>query len=81
MWSNPQLPCDDITGYEVRLYDPDSEKEVSRSVDSYSTFYTIKDEDKLQVEVEKAYVQVRMFISVLSVQCKTTINTTGSSAA
>ena len=68
MWSNPQLPCDDITGYEVRLYNPDSGKEVSRSVDSYSTYYTIKDKDRLQVELENAYVQVRMSISVLSVQ-------------
>ena len=68
VWSNPQLPCDGITGYEVRLYDPDSGKEVSRSVDTYSMYYTIKDEDRLQVELEKAYVQVRMFVSVLSLQ-------------
>ena len=63
IWSNPQLPCDDIMGYEVRLYNPDSGKEVNRSVDSYSMSYVIKDEDKLQVEIEKAYVQVRMFMS------------------
>ena len=68
VWSNPQLPCDDITSYEVWLYNPDSGKEVSCSVDSYSTYYTINDEDKLQVRLEKAYVQVRIFISVLSVQ-------------
>ena len=53
-------------GYEVQLYNPDSGKEVSHSVDSYSTYYAIKDKDKLQVEVEKAYVQVKIFISVLS---------------
>ena len=49
-------------GYEVRLYNPDSGKEVKRSVDSYSTYYAIKDEDKLQVEAEKAYVQVKCII-------------------
>ena len=71
VWSGPQLPCDDIMGYEVRLYDPDSGKEVNRSVDSYSTYYIIKDEDKLQVELEKAYVQVRLLIPVLSVHVYT----------
>ena len=53
-------------GYEVRLYNPDSRKEVSHTVDSYSTYYAIIDEDKLQVEVEKANVQVKIFISILS---------------
>ena len=88
MWSNQQLPCEDIAGYEVRLYNPDSGKEVSRSVDSYSTYYTIKDEDKLQVELENAYVQVRMSISLLSLCRYNNIimnmqynKTTGSSAA
>ncbi len=60
VWSNPQLPCHDIMAYEVRLYNPNSGKEVNRSVDSYSTYYTIKDEDKLQIELENAYVQVRI---------------------
>ena len=57
-WSNPQFPCDDIMGYEVWLYDPDSGKEVRHLVDRYSTYYAVKDEDKLQVSLEKAYVQV-----------------------
>ena len=64
VWGNPQLPCDDIIGYEVRLYDPDSGQEVHRSVDNYSTYYVTNDEDKLQVELEKAYTQVRVFISI-----------------
>ena len=64
VWSNPQLPCDDIIGYEVRLYDLGSGQEVIRSVDSYSTYYVIKDEDKLQVVIERAYIQVKMFISI-----------------
>ena len=58
VWSNPQLPCDDIMGYEVQLYDPDSGHEVSYSVASYSTYYTITDEDKFQIELNKAYIQV-----------------------
>ena len=64
VWSNPQLPCDDIMGYEVRLYNPDSGHEVSRLVASYSTYYATTDEDKLQIELNKAYVQVRIFIFV-----------------
>ena len=61
VWSIPRFPCDDIIGSEVRLYDPESGKEVSHSVDSYSTYYIIKDEDEVKIELEKAYVQVRIF--------------------
>ena len=85
VWSNPQLPCDDIMGYEVRLYDPDSGHEVSHSVAGYSTYYTITDEDKLQMELKKAYVQVRIFIFVALLprykKYYIVHNTTGPSAA
>ena len=62
VWSNPQLPCDDIIGYEVRLYDPGSGQEVIRSIDSYSTYYVIKGEDKVRVVLERAYTQVSLHI-------------------
>lgn len=58
VWNHPNLPCDDIMGYEVRLYNPGSGQEVIHQVSRLSTYYAIRDRDKLQVELKEAHVQV-----------------------
>lgn len=58
VWSNAQLPCEDVMGYEVRLYNPDSGQVVQNQVGGLSTHYIITDQDKIQVDLEEAYVQV-----------------------
>ena len=58
VWSSPQLPCDDIMGYEVRLYNPDSGQVVHHQVGGLSTHYIITDQDKIQMDLEGTYVQV-----------------------
>ena len=61
-------------GYEVRLYNPDSGKEVHRRLGGFTTHYIVTDEDKIQVDLEEAYIQVSFFlikIIVLKPQCHT----------
>ena len=58
VWSIPQVPYEELTGYEVRLYDPDSGQEVIHNVSRLLAHYTISDRDKTQLRLEKAYVQV-----------------------
>jgi hypothetical protein len=58
VWSNPQLPCDDIMAYEVRLYNPDSGQVVQHRVGGLSTHYIITDQDKIHMDLEEVYVQV-----------------------
>ena len=60
VWSNQQLQCDDIMGYEVRLYNPYSGQEVYHQVGRLSAHYIVTDEDEIQVELEEAYVQVEL---------------------
>ena len=64
-WSNPQFPCDDIMGYEVRLYNPNSGQAVEYQVGGFSTHYIITNEDKIQVDIEEAYVQVRIMSYII----------------
>ena len=45
-------------GYEVRLYNPNSGQAVEHQVGGFSTHYIITNEDKIQVDIEEAYVQV-----------------------
>ena len=45
-------------GYEVRIYNPNSGQVVQHQVGGFSTHYIITDEDKIQVDLEEAYVQV-----------------------
>ena len=58
VWSSPQLPCEDIVGYEVRLYNPSSGQVVQHQVRGLSTHYIITDQDKIHVDLKEAYVQV-----------------------
>lgn len=58
VWTrNSKLPCEDVIGYTVRLYNPDSEQELIHNVPKFLTHYILTDEDKLQLGSE-AYVQV-----------------------
>lgn len=65
VWSSPQFPCDDIMGYEVRLYNPNSGQAVEHQVGGFSTHYIITNEDKIQVDIEEAYVQVRIMSYII----------------
>ena len=60
VWYSPDLPCDVIHGYDVRLYHPQSaHQNLTRRVGSKGTFYVIKVEDRLAVNtVEETHVQV-----------------------
>ena len=60
VWYSPDVSCEGISGYNVRLYNPQSEQQsVTRSVGANGTFYIIEDQDKLADNLE-TYVQVVM---------------------
>ena len=41
-WRNsPNISCDDISGYDVRLYNPNFGLNVTRRVDAHGTFYNL----------------------------------------
>lgn len=55
VWNNQQLQCEDITGYEVHLYNPGSGLEIYHQIPRFLAHYVINDE---QLELNKTYVQV-----------------------
>ena len=59
VWYNPEISCEDINGYDVRLYNPQlaGQQNVTRHVDAKGTFYIINDEDRL-FDIDKIHVQV-----------------------
>ena len=58
VWYRPQLPCGSISGYNVRLFNPQMTRQSTvRYVGSNGTFYIIKDEDR-QDRVDTIHVQV-----------------------
>ena len=60
VWHSPVVPCEDIRGYEVRLYHPQSAHlNMTSHVGMNGTFYII-DEEKL-VSSDETYVQVAIF--------------------
>ena len=64
VWYRPELPCDSITGYNVRLFNPQAiDQSAVRHVGANSTFYIIKDEDKLDMN-NAIHVQVGDLVSV-----------------
>ena len=64
VWYRPELPCDSITGYNVRLFNPQAtDQSAVRDVGANSTFYIIKDEDKLDMN-NAIHVQVGDLVSV-----------------
>ena len=57
VWYSPLVSCEDIRGYEVRLYNPQSPRlNVTNCVGANGTFFII-DEEKL-VSGDETYVQV-----------------------
>ena len=56
VWNSPNVSCDGINGYDVRLYHPQSSQHnLTRSVNG--NFYTLKDEDRF-VNNHETLVQV-----------------------
>ena len=61
VWYSPAVSCEGISGYEVRLYSPQSlHKNLTRHVGVNRTFYILEDKDKLaMVGSEDTHVQVQ----------------------
>ena len=58
VWYIPEVSCESISGYDVRLYHPQSAQQyVTRHVGANRTFYIINDEDRL-ANSDETYVQV-----------------------
>lgn len=58
-WRNsPDVSCEDISGYEVRLFNPDTEEEVIRPVDARGTVHYFLVLDKDLIEQKSTTVQV-----------------------
>ena len=58
VWYRPELPCESITGYNVRFFNPQvTHQSTVRHVGANSTFYIIKDEDRLDI-MDTIHVQV-----------------------
>ena len=62
VWYSPAVQsCEDIRGYEVRLYNPQSPRlNVTNRIGANGTFYIV-DVDKL-VSREETYVQVYIYL-------------------
>ena len=58
VWYSPEVSCEEIIGYDVRLYHPQMDvQNVTRRVGANRTFYVIQDEDRL-INKQELYVQV-----------------------
>ena len=58
-WHNaPNISYDDITGYDIRLINSATNKEVIRHLDASATFYILDQEDET-LKHESTIVQVR----------------------
>lgn len=58
VWYRPEVPCEDIRGYEVRLYNPRSAHlNVTDRVGANGTYYIIVDEENV-VSSDETFVQV-----------------------
>ena len=58
-WRNsPNVSCEDISGYDVRLYNPDTKEEVIRRVDTRGTFHNFPPLDKNLTRQRSTTVQV-----------------------
>ena len=57
--SESALSCEDIIGYDVRLYHPESKHQnLTRRVETDKTYYRISDEDQKANIDHETYVQV-----------------------
>ena len=58
-WRNsPNVSCEDISGYDVRLFNPDAGMEMIRRVDARGTFHNFLQLDKDLTEQKSTTVQV-----------------------
>lgn len=60
--NNPGVSCGDIMGYQVKLINPSTRKDVIRKVDNLGTFYALvkDDEEYKQVDTEvQVFSQLR----------------------
>lgn len=59
VWRNPpNTSFDQITGYDVRLSDPESNEQVTRQVDSSGTFYSLQQMDDAFLKKDTTVIQV-----------------------
>ena len=76
-WRNsPDISCEDISGYDVRLFNPDTGTEVIRRVDARGTFHDFLQLDKDLTEQKSTTVQVCLASlkeGLLASKCITTI--------
>ena len=57
VWYSPEVPCEDIHGYEVRLFHPHlAHLNVTSRVGANGTFYIVDEEDL--VSSDETYAQV-----------------------
>ena len=69
VWYTPEVSCDGISGYDVRLYHPRSaQQNMTRRVGANGTFYIVKDEDRL-VNDHDTHVQVAICMYVCQYRC------------
>ena len=59
VWRNsPNISCDIINGYDVRLVNPTTNQSVIRRVDASSTFYHLHQIDDAPLKTDSTNVQV-----------------------
>ena len=59
LWRNPpNTSFDQITGYDVRLSDPESNEQVTRRVNSSGTFYSLQQMDDAFLKKDTTVIQV-----------------------
>ena len=64
VWCSPEVSCDSISGYDVRLYHPQSaHQNLTRHVEAKGTFYVITDEDRQASSDAGTLVQVALYSS------------------
>ena len=58
-WRNsPNVSCGDISAYDVRLFNPDTNETVERRVNTRGTFHNFLESDKDLLEKKSTTVQV-----------------------
>ena len=61
-WRNsPDVSCEKINGYDVRLFNPDTGEVVERRVDARATFHNFLQSDKDLTEQKSTTIQVHSF--------------------
>lgn len=59
VWRNPpNTSFEDITGYDIRLVDPETHREITRQVDTSATFYSLHQIDDSLLKKDSTVIQV-----------------------